>query len=418
VPVDKQKLISRFKAAGFLCAMAVVVWWFYYNDTDARHWHENKIGVVSLAEMRVIKKIPTEDKPDGSTYAAPFHKLYVSDERGKAEAVVDTTRDEIVRTLRFESETGMPQYDPVAKRVWLNLQDQDVLAEIDPATDAVVGRYPVGRCKGNHGMALDAEHRRAFLSCEGNDLMTVFDLEQHRPIAFLPMAAGPDVIKFDAGLRRIYVACGSGAISVFQEDDPNRFSKLGDVPVQRKVHSLAVDPETHRVYAPEQEEDGKPIARMLVFEAEKMHLSDLPATKCADPSPPQIIVFVCEHGAAKSVIAAAYFNKLVTERHANFHAIARGVAPQAQPSEATVSGLRKDGLAFLEERPQALSREDLLTAQRVIAFCPLPAAFPKPAHFDLYDVPAPKDDYSASRDAILARVKRVVDELQANAQRP
>ena len=33
-------------------------------------------------------------KPDGSTYAAPFHKLYVSDERGKAEAVVD------VRTTR------------------------------------------------------------------------------------------------------------------------------------------------------------------------------------------------------------------------------------------------------------------------------------------------------------------------------
>jgi len=234
-------------------------------------WYENKIGVVSLADMRVVKKIATEEKPDGSTYAAPFHKLYVSDERGKAEAVVDTARDEVIKTLHFDSETGMPQYDAVAKRVWLNLQDQDILAEIDPATDAVVGRYPVGRCKGNHGMALDADHRRAFLSCEGNDLMTVFDLEQHKPIAFLPMASGADVIKFDGGLGRVYVACGSGAISVFQEDDANHFRKLGDVPVQRRVHSLAVDPETHRVYAPEQEEDGKPVARMVVFEAEKAH---------------------------------------------------------------------------------------------------------------------------------------------------
>ena len=75
-------------------------------------------------------------------------------------------KDEIVSTLRFDSETGMPQYDPVAKRVYVNLQDQNIFAVINPATDEVIGRYSVGRCKGNHGMALDTEHHRAFLSCE------------------------------------------------------------------------------------------------------------------------------------------------------------------------------------------------------------------------------------------------------------
>jgi DNA-binding beta-propeller fold protein YncE len=215
----------------------------------------------------VIKKLPTEGKPDGSAYAAPFHKLYVSDERGRAEAVVDVTKDEIVKTLHFGSETGMPQYDPVARKVYVNLQDQNILAVIDPSTDDVVGRYPVGRCRGNHGMALDSGHHRAFLSCEGNDLMTVFDLDKHRPIAFLPMASGPDVIKFDSGLNRIYVACYSGAISVFHEDDPDHYRKIEDFKVQHAVHSLAVDPETHRVYTPEQEEYGKPVARMIVYEA-------------------------------------------------------------------------------------------------------------------------------------------------------
>ena len=96
-------------------------------------------------------------------------------------------------------------------------------------------------------MTLDTEHHRLFLSCEENNLMTVFDLDKNAPIVFLPMADGPDVIKFDAGLKRIYAACSSGAISVF--------------PVQKRVHSLAVDAKTHRVYAPEQEENGKPVAR-------------------------------------------------------------------------------------------------------------------------------------------------------------
>src|SRR6059036_2468341 len=180
--------------------------------------HDDTIGVVDLKLMKVIKKLKTEAKPDGSTYAAPFHKLYVSDERGKAEAIVDVQKDEIIGTLHFDSETGMPQYDPIARKVYVNLQDQNIFAVIDSATDKVVGRYPVGKCKGNHGMALDSEHYRAFLSCEGNELMTVFDLDKNVPIAFLQLADGPDVIKFDPGLKRIYVACYSGAISVFHED--------------------------------------------------------------------------------------------------------------------------------------------------------------------------------------------------------
>ncbi len=125
---------------------------------------DNTIGVVDLKQMKVIKKLKTEAKPDGSTYAVPFHKLYVSDERGKAEAIVDVTRDEIVKTLHFDSETGMPQYDAVARKVYVNLQDDNIFAVIDPATDEVVGRYSVGRCKGNHGMTLDPEHHRAFLA--------------------------------------------------------------------------------------------------------------------------------------------------------------------------------------------------------------------------------------------------------------
>jgi len=75
------------------------------------------------------------------------------------------------------------------------------------------------------------------------------------------------LLKFDTGLNRIYVACYSGAISVFQEDDLDHFRKLEDFPVQKKVHSLAVDEQTHRVYAPEQEVDGRPASRMTIYEA-------------------------------------------------------------------------------------------------------------------------------------------------------
>jgi len=80
-------------------------------------WGEEKIGVVSLKSMNVVKRLDTAAKPNGSTYAAGFHKVYVADTLGKAVAVVDVDKDETIKTLSFKSETGMPQYDSVAKRV-------------------------------------------------------------------------------------------------------------------------------------------------------------------------------------------------------------------------------------------------------------------------------------------------------------
>lgn len=230
-------------------------------------WGEEKIGVVDLKAMTVIKRLPTAAKPNGSTYAAPFHKVYVSDTLGKAVAVVDVDHDEIVQTLKFDSETGMPQYDSSARKVYVNLRSTNEVAEIDPANDSILGKYPVEGCRYNHGMAVDSEHHRAFLLCGGTKTLTVFALDTHKAIAHLPIPAGADVVKFDPGMGRIYAACSSGFIAVFQKDDADHYRKLADFPVQKLVHSLAVDTATHRVYAPEQQEDGRPVARMIVYDA-------------------------------------------------------------------------------------------------------------------------------------------------------
>jgi len=230
-------------------------------------WGEEKIGVVDLRSMSVVKRLRTAAKPNGSTYAAPFHKMYVSDTLGKAIAIVDVEKDEIVKTLEFKSETGMPQYDSVSRRVYVNLRNANEVAEIDPATDTVVGSYPVEGCRYNHGMAIDPEHHRAFLLCGGTKTLTVFGLDTSKAIAHLPLPAGADVVKFDPGLGRIYAACSSGFIAVIHAEDADHYRKLEDFAVQRMVHSLAVDTATHQVYAPEQQENGQPVAGMIVYEA-------------------------------------------------------------------------------------------------------------------------------------------------------
>ena len=133
-------------------------------------------------------------------------------------------------------------------------------------------------------------------------------------------------------------------------------------------------------------------------------------------SQPPTILFVCEHGAAKSVIAAAYFNKLASEINLNVRAIARGTNPDEELSPKTITGLQADGLTPTESIPQKLSLTDVESAQRVVAFCELPEEYRNKANIETWDgVPPVSEDYEKARDAIVERINRLIAEQKDRA---
>jgi DNA-binding beta-propeller fold protein YncE len=227
---------------------------------------EDSIDVIDASTFEVTKKIPTEAAPAAMAFAAPQGYLFVSDELARAVVVLDAAREAPVRILRFDSRTGTLQYDSVTQKVYVNLPDTHQLAVIDPETASIIASYPVGKCMGNSGMALDTQRQLAFLSCEGNNLLTIFDLRTHQPLNYLPMAAGGAGVALDPKLGRIYVACASGAISVYEEKDSQKCRKLSNFSAAYAVHTLAVDEKTQRVYVPEQEEDGMPVSQLVVYQ--------------------------------------------------------------------------------------------------------------------------------------------------------
>lgn len=227
---------------------------------------EDTIDVIDASTFEVTKKIPTEASPSAMAFAAPQERLFVSDELARAVVVIDTESETPTRTLRFASRTGAVQYDPVVKKIYVNLPDTNQLAVIDPETSSVVASYPVGRCAGNSGMALDSDRQLAFLSCERNNLLTVFDLRTNQAVAYLPMAPGGAGVALDPKLGRVYVACASGAISVYEEKNAQKCRKVDNLSAAYAVHSLVVDEKTQRVYVPEQQEDGMPVSRLVVYQ--------------------------------------------------------------------------------------------------------------------------------------------------------
>ena len=129
------------------------------------------------------------------------------------------------------------------------------------------------------------------------------------------------------------------------------------------------------------------------------------------------IVFVCEHGAALSVVAAAYFNKLAREQHLDMHAIARGVTPQENPSAGAEAGLKKDGIPSEVTKPQALTQDDLAHADYVVTFVALPeklAVHSPVEHWD--DVQWNAAEYDKVRDAIVKHLRQLLETLKTQAK--
>ena len=129
-------------------------------------------------------------------------------------------------------------------------------------------------------------------------------------------------------------------------------------------------------------------------------------------APEPTVVFVCEHGAAKSVIATAYFNKIAAERGLHARALYRGVNPQADLSVGALKGLRDDGLTAPDQKPSPIAQADIDTAAVIFAIgCTLPAKATASGKADSWDDVPDDEGYGATRDAIKRHVERLVDDL-------
>jgi protein-tyrosine-phosphatase len=130
----------------------------------------------------------------------------------------------------------------------------------------------------------------------------------------------------------------------------------------------------------------------------------------ASVPPEPRVVFVCLHGAAKSVVAAAHFRRLAAARGLRIGAVAAGTEPDADLAPGAVKGLAAEGLTAAPARPRPVTLYDLSSATRVVGFgCDL--SLDAGRHAEQWEVPAVGDGYGPARDRIVAKVERLVSEL-------
>jgi DNA-binding beta-propeller fold protein YncE len=222
---------------------------------------EHIVAELDQADGRVVRRFPGGRFPDGLAYAPTVHRLFVSDELGRQEIVLDVAAGRALAPVALGGEAGNSVYDPVTDRIWVAVQTRDEVVAIDPASDSVLVRMPVPGIEGPHGLLLDPAHRLAFVAGERNGRVGVLDLESLRVRGTYPVGDDPDVLAFDPGGRRLFVASESGVVAAFAVEG----GSLLPLPSYRAshAHTVAVDPTTHLIYVPLQSVDGRPVLRVL-----------------------------------------------------------------------------------------------------------------------------------------------------------
>ena len=125
------------------------------------------------------------------------------------------------------------------------------------------------------------------------------------------------------------------------------------------------------------------------------------------------VLFMCPHGAAKSVLASAYFRRVAQERGVNVHVMSAGTDPDALVSPAVASYLAKNGYEVPVAKPRRATPDDMATADIVISIgCDL-RELPAPrGTLQLWDdVPALSEDFAAADTKIKQRVLQLIEEL-------
>jgi arsenate reductase (thioredoxin) len=137
-------------------------------------------------------------------------------------------------------------------------------------------------------------------------------------------------------------------------------------------------------------------------------------------NPAPTILFMCPHGAAKSVLASAYFQRLAKERGLNVRVASAGTDPDATVSPAVAAHLKAQGYPLPVTTPAKVAPEEFASADVVVSIgCDLAALPPPRGRLVRWDeVPAPSDDFTAADEAIRKRVTDLVEELLRSMPMP
>ena len=207
---------------------------------------EGTVTVFDLKDLHEIARIKVGENPDAIVYDPSSKRVFTLNGKSKDTTAIDVASRKVVGTIPLG---GKPEFSASdgKGRMYVNIEDKSELVEFDPQALKETHRWKLTGCESPSGLAMDKENRRLFAGCD-NKVMAVVNADTGKVITTLPIGDGVDANAFDPQTMMAFSSNGEGNLTVVHEDSADKFSVVETVATAKGARTMALDPETHKIY--------------------------------------------------------------------------------------------------------------------------------------------------------------------------
>jgi len=207
------------------------------------------VTVFDLKTLAVLTKVPVGDDPNAIFYDTKTKRVFTVDRGSKRVSALDPKTAKVVGTVEGLGGRTEHAVSDEAGHLFLNMQDLGTLLRIDAQTLRVTDTWALAPCEQPSSMDMDRTRHRIFIGCRSG-VMTVVNSLTGKIVDMQPIGRGVDATEFDPTRGLVYFSTGGGdgALSVFHEDTPDKYTLVETVKTLPGARTMALDRKTGRAY--------------------------------------------------------------------------------------------------------------------------------------------------------------------------
>jgi hypothetical protein len=208
---------------------------------------QGKIIIFDLKTLKVLGEANAANDADCIIYDPASKHVFSFNGDSHSSTVVDPANGNVVGTVDLP---GAPEFAVADGRgmIYDNLEDKNEVVVIDSQRLAVRSQWPVSPAGGPTAMAIDAVHRRLFVSGREPQVLVIMDADHGKIIQSFPISAGADANVYDSRTGLIFASTREGWIHIFHEDSPDHFSEVEKVKTEVGAKTMGFDSKTGQIF--------------------------------------------------------------------------------------------------------------------------------------------------------------------------
>jgi outer membrane protein assembly factor BamB len=208
------------------------------------------LDIYDSQSLKLLNQVELGEDTDNIRYDPATKRAYVGYGTGNSSAlgVVGVDIAAKVEDIELSGHPESFQLEGNGKRIFVNVPTSGHVEVADREKGAVLETWPIEDAQENFPMALDEADHRLFIGTRNPAKLLVFDTETGKTVTGLDSSGDADDIFYDAKTKRIYVSGGEGAVSIFEQTDPDSYRLAGKVDTAEGARTSLLVAESGTLY--------------------------------------------------------------------------------------------------------------------------------------------------------------------------